>query len=359
MTTSDETRTRLFRVRVEPFDYDCPSPRDGSTTGVLVLAAHSPELAAEGELAEEILARLRDNRNGDHLPAGMDAERVRLRLDVLSAWLINEHAATVVLPVWCRYAGPLDLSLFTTLSTTPPPDVDGLAGVIYDTPQSRRDADPSKPLAELLAIEVDHYQRWFLGQLFRYVIEARDGETWRFFTEGGGFYSEDEARQAGENAVPDGYRVISLDVTTDRTLAAAIAQLDEQTRTRLATALRDYQDGANDRDLIAAVRDALAADHTFDQPVIGVLFDTMEYDNGYFLTENATALFADGTVDILDLGSDVDDALTKTFGCVGQKFTVAVDLRDDSIDDDDYASEMTIYQRFRVAEPEPDSVEQD
>lgn len=146
-------------------------------------------------------------------------------------------------------------------------------------------------------------------------------------------------------------QAVTLDLADDSRLAAGIATLDDAARDRLRDALRDYASAEADRLIIATIRETLAREAPEQTPV-GVLFTTMEYDNGHFLTPYAEVLFDDGSVEQIDF-PEIDRALTDEYGARGANFTVAVDLRPGAltkIDGDDY-NDDDIHTRFGVRRP--------
>lgn len=230
-TTDPPTGSTLYRVRVEPDDYDNPSPREATNIGVLVLHSQpSTSLPCEGNLTEEIIRRLDYDQDSDRPPPTNDP--IRNRFLGVAEWLIAQHGARVVLPVWGSYEGSRLSIAAGDRDGTPPDPTAGLLGVIYDSPHTHARADLSdvvsvedllgivgesphigpqaairgeRLIAELLQAEVEMFERWRCGELFRFVIEARDGQDWHFFTEDGGFYSREEAHERGVAAVPQGY----------------------------------------------------------------------------------------------------------------------------------------------------------
>jgi hypothetical protein len=150
--------------------------------------------------------------------------------------------------------------------------------------------------------------------------------------------------------------VITLDVTDDTRLAADVDALDIETRARLNNALDRSASNDREREIIRIIRETLAAaaaanPDEYMTPVIGVRFSTMEYDNGYFLTEEGQVLLADGTV--TDCDFTINDEFTERYGCVGRDFVLAVDLRESSLDEDDYGSNASIHECFGVSLSQP------
>lgn len=116
-----------------------------------------------------------------------------------------------------------------------------------------------------------------------------------------------------------------------------VAALTAEVRTELARALRDAASADNEQALLDAVRAVLATEEWDGEPV-AVLFQTMDFDDGWFLVEHGAAVyFADGSVDDrIEFNRDVAHLLTKEFGACGRTTTALVDLRTGAIDVDDY-----------------------
>ncbi len=73
-----------------------------------------------------------------------------------------------------------------------------------------------------------------------------------------------------------------------------------------------------------------------------VIFHTMEWDNGSFLTSSdATVYFPNGDNAPVDFhGCGVDDLLTDMYGARGSMAALGVDLRDGTLEFDDYADNV-------------------
>lgn len=145
---------------------------------------------------------------------------------------------------------------------------------------------------------------------------------------------------------------ITLDTTDDTTLAASVAKLDSSMRHRLRRALRDTESAENDAAILATICEVLA-EYAPDNPALGVVFTTMEFENGYYLTPSGDVLFADGTTDNVDF-DDIEDALTEEHGCRGPSYTLTVDLRTGEMEGDDYADihgPHGLHHHFNVAPP--------
>lgn len=141
-----------------------------------------------------------------------------------------------------------------------------------------------------------------------------------------------------------------IDWTNTDSIRAFVSTLDTSQRHSLSTALRDADSAENVSTLLALVRKHLAENPSDGEP-IGVRFHTMDYDNGNFLTDFATVLYADGDVDdTAEFGALVSEALTDEYGCVGSQATLAVDLRTGTLDFED-TDHHTIWQRFGADEP--------
>lgn len=77
----------------------------------------------------------------------------------------------------------------------------------------------------------------------------------------------------------------------------------------------------------------------------------MEWDNGHFLSDNGIVVMRDGSSHDLDF--DIDHLLTDGYGATGEHTTLAVDLRTDTLEFDDYGSQNTVHQHFRISQPRP------
>lgn len=127
--------------------------------------------------------------------------------------------------------------------------------------------------------------------------------------------------------------IITVDTTTDDTVAASLAGLDSEVRYRIQRALREIDTSSSESVIVTSIREALPS----DRPVVGVLFSTLEWDNGHYLTSRGEVLFDDGHSEEFDF-EELDDVLTDEYGCQGADFTLAVDMRTGSLDADDYGN---------------------
>lgn len=153
-------------------------------------------------------------------------------------------------------------------------------------------------------------------------------------------------------------RVLRIDVTDDTRLAAAIDAIDAPTRERLSRALADHIAGEHEQRLIELVRETLTEDaadypdlYTRDNPPVGVLFTADNSDDGYYFDDNATVLFRNGAT--TDVQFPVEPELRGAFGRVGPDYTLSLDLRTETFDIDEYGTNRTIHQEFRISEPCP------
>lgn len=162
---------------------------------------------------------------------------------------------------------------------------------------------------------------------------------------------------------------VTLDLTNVTTTTASLSLLDPGQRERVLHVVRELVSADNDTAIMANIRETIAheypwidasgqrrvrpdgTDHLAGAPnPVGVVFSTMDFDNGNFLTENGQVLFDNGDVDDLEFAG-IDDLFTEEFGACGSNFTLGVDLRTGEMDGDDYAEE-NIHLRFGIAEPE-------
>jgi hypothetical protein len=119
---------------------------------------------------------------------------------------------------------------------------------------------------------------------------------------------------------------------------------DSTTRDELLRRLRESRDADQDQALLDAIREHLAT----NRRELGrrrprwVIFGTMEWDNGHFLTgTTATVCFASGDHVPVDFhGSGVDELLTDMYGACGPMAALGVDLRNASLEFDDYADNV-------------------
>lgn len=134
---------------------------------------------------------------------------------------------------------------------------------------------------------------------------------------------------------------ITIDTTSDATIAASVATLGPAARHKIAQALRAAQAADNDASILNAIRQTLTQD-TPALPAIGVLFSTAEWENGHYLDNNATALFSDGTTEGIEF--DISD----DYGPVRANFILAVDLRTATFDRD---PDSDIHTAFGIPKP--------
>jgi hypothetical protein len=148
---------------------------------------------------------------------------------------------------------------------------------------------------------------------------------------------------------------VTIDLTSDTTAAASVAALDMASRVRLYAALRDVDSTEAARTILSTIRDVLAREAP-GQVAIGVVFDTMEYDNGHFLTDTGLVLFADGTTEQITFDSLDSDVFTDEYGCVGKDFVLTVDLRRGELDTDDNFH-ASVHERFGLPDPPKETIE--
>jgi hypothetical protein len=123
-----------------------------------------------------------------------------------------------------------------------------------------------------------------------------------------------------------------------------VGGLDSTTREELLRRLQEARDVGRDQALLAEIREHLAA----HRRELGrrrprwVIFHTMEWDNGSFLTgSDATVYFPNGDNVPVDFhGCGVDDLLTDMYGARGSMAALGVDLRDATLEFDDYADNV-------------------
>ena len=126
--------------------------------------------------------------------------------------------------------------------------------------------------------------------------------------------------------------------------AHTVDGLDAATRDELLHLLQPAHDADQAEVLITEVRNHLAA-HRRDldgRPPRWVIFHTMEWDNGSFLTGSAaTVYFEDGSNLPFDFhGSAVDDLLTDRYGARGPSAALGVDLHEAKLEFDDYGDNL-------------------
>lgn len=142
-----------------------------------------------------------------------------------------------------------------------------------------------------------------------------------------------------------GQRHGSVDVSAETTtrvgwenLTAWVSDLDSGQRDRLADALRHAVTAQRYRDMLDIVREVLAREEP-DRPAVAVVFTTMEWDNGYFLTATGRVLFDGGSVDDVEF-DDIDELFTDEIGVVWSSFGLGVDVRTGEVDTDDYVDNL-------------------
>jgi hypothetical protein len=178
-----------FRLQVVADPEGTGNPREeyDGHLGVMVADYYRHILPQEGEFRMQILAGLEDERRGFRL---------------VSRWLRVFRGATVVLPIFSSGGNELRLSAGTVDD-----NADGAAiGVIYDTPETRKELNEGvtpEQVAEWLRAEVDQYTVWACGEMTAWEVQRLagddgDDEAWEPGVEScGGYYSTEEAREAG------------------------------------------------------------------------------------------------------------------------------------------------------------------
>lgn len=192
--TNDAGRFRLV-VQGDPgMSQAMASPREEYDHHVGVMVAHDQGyvLPSEGDRANTIMDKLRESDVG---------------FRAVSRWLRMFHGATVVLPIYRAGGNELRLS-----AGTADDNGDGAAiGVIYDTPQTRRevwgDRMPAPVYVETsLRDEVEQYDVWSAGEMTAWEVQRftgdedadeDDDEVWEQLHNCGGYYSTEEAREQG------------------------------------------------------------------------------------------------------------------------------------------------------------------
>jgi hypothetical protein len=184
-----DNTTGKYWVHVEMDDSGgVASPReDEINLGVMVLWHRRLRLPSEGEHAKRILR-------------GLDEYGFR----TVARWLKVFHGATVVLPVHGYDHGQVR---FKASDEPGYPFTDewdaGVAGLIYDTPATREQCGTAPELIEqALKDEVADYDRWSNGELWLYEVREADGQDYTVVEACGGYYSEKDAKEAGEEAIP-------------------------------------------------------------------------------------------------------------------------------------------------------------
>ena len=151
-----------------------------------------------------------------------------------------------------------------------------------------------------------------------------------------------------DHAVTDGTIAAALDTALPllrgHMTAHAVDELDSETRDDLLRRLRHSLAADQDQALLDAIRYHLAT----NRRELGrrrprwVVFATMEWDNGHFLTgTTGTVYFANGDHVPVDFhGSGVDELLTAMYGARGATAALGLDLRDGTLEFDDYADNV-------------------
>ncbi len=157
--TSDPITTPAGTFRIQyHFDPDAESPREWCNVGRMVLSHRRYDLPSED----------------DHVAAVLDAERYhRPTLATIARWLRVFHGATVVLPVWAYEHGAIAFHAGDRIGQYADRWDSGLAGLIFDTPETREDTGVTDPevIAAALAGEVELYSDWSNGMFVGRVIE--------------------------------------------------------------------------------------------------------------------------------------------------------------------------------------------
>lgn len=151
-----------------------------------------------------------------------------------------------------------------------------------------------------------------------------------------------------DQAVNDGIVAAAFDTVLPavrgHVTALSVDGLDSTTRDDLLRRLRESRDADQDQTLLDGIREHLAT----RRRELGrrrprwVIFRTMAWDNGSFLTgSDATVYFANGDNVPVDFhGSGVDDLLTDMYGARGPMAALGVDLRARTLEFDDYADNV-------------------
>jgi hypothetical protein len=183
---------------------------------------------------------------------------------------------------------------------------------------------------------------------------------------------------------------LNLDTSDAATLTACVARLAPELRSQLADALRAATSAEHDLAILTTIRTVLAANApatpahqrvprdcrwlrravhrgtalirgsrarraphaASEDTAVGVVFTTTEFDNGYFLSPYGTVLYTDGSTHEVDF-ADIDEYFTEEYGSRGTTFTLAVDLRTDTMEPDDYSQEP-LHTRFGIEPPRHD-----
>lgn len=144
---------------------------------------------------------------------------------------------------------------------------------------------------------------------------------------------------------------VVFDATTGETLAASAIALTQDQRWAIERALAAANSADFDRFMLDTIRAVLDVEFRDDpRTAVGVLFCAGWWEDGYFLSEDGTILFDDGTTEEYDFEGVVRDALTAEFHNVGDNYHLAIDLRTDTFATDDNP-DRTPHERFNIAEP--------
>lgn len=122
------------------------------------------------------------------------------------------------------------------------------------------------------------------------------------------------------------------------TATAEVAALSDTSRAVLLEALRAAGSVDADRYILAVVRDALARDAAHLDP-IGVVFRTMEFDDGSYLTEAGEVWCREQQpMEPIDFAG-LDDTFTHEFGRRGDDFALVVNLTTGTVEGFDYSAD--------------------
>lgn len=114
-----------------------------------------------------------------------------------------------------------------------------------------------------------------------------------------------------------------------------VAGLTDEGREALSAALRTHKAGEADAAILAKIKEVLQEDAP-GRKVRGVVFRTMDYDNGDFLTSDGEVFYTNGEHDALDF-SPIDEIFTDEYGSRGSDFALAVNVQTGEMDADDYS----------------------
>jgi hypothetical protein len=196
------TSAGTFRVNYF-YDDDAESPRHWSNVGRMVLSHRRYDLPSEDEDAARALEH--------HSP------------HVVARWLRIFRGASVVLPVWGYDHGAISFRAGDRLGQYADRWDSGLAGLIFDTPETREETGcPPELIDEALRGEVSTFSDWSNGMFVGFVIERLDdpdgeadpdddGATWTETEDGALWgiedqpYARTEARELIESYRPEDY----------------------------------------------------------------------------------------------------------------------------------------------------------